>query len=93
MSREDFESSVGRKIARRLRVLREGRDSHWHWVGTFGLIGWSIVIPTVIGIALGGVADRAWDDDVSWTLTGLLVGLVLGCISAWYWIKQETGRK
>ena len=29
---------------------------------------------------------------VSWTLTLLLIGVAVGCLNAWYWVKQESER-
>ncbi len=58
----------------------------------FGLVGWSVAIPTLIGIAVGVWLDRRWPGQVSWTLTFLIIGVALGCLNAWYWVKQESGR-
>lgn len=92
MSRRGFSDSIGDKIARRLRGRREA-GSHWYWVGMFGLVGWSVMIPTVIGVALGALADETRHDTVSWTLTGLVVGLAIGCATAWYWVRRESRRE
>jgi ATP synthase protein I len=59
----------------------------------FGLVGWSVAIPTLIGIAIGLWLDRRWPGEVSWTLTFLILGITLGCLNAWYWIKQESRRE
>ena len=32
-----------------------------------------------------------WPSRVSWTLMLLFVGMVLGCLNAWYWVKRESG--
>ena len=29
-------------------------------------------------------------DRVSWTLTFLFIGLGIGCLIAWYWVKRES---
>jgi ATP synthase protein I len=55
----------------------------------FGLVGWSVAIPTVLGVALGMFLDRTRPVAFSWTLTGLIVGVAVGCINAWYWVKRE----
>lgn len=54
-----------------------------------GLVGWSIAVPTLIGIFLGRWIDRVWPGEVSWTRTLLLLGAVVGCVHTWYWVKQE----
>ena len=55
----------------------------------FGLIGWSVVIPTLLGVALGLWIDQTWPSRYSWTLMLLLLGIILGCLNAWRWISQE----
>jgi ATP synthase protein I len=59
----------------------------------FGLVGWSVAIPTLLGIALGLWLDARWPGRVSRTLTFLIIGVILGCLNAWYWVKQESGRE
>lgn len=87
-----LESAVKRKAERKLRARRSQQRTAWFWLGMFGLVGWSIAIPTLIGVALGIWIDRRWPGTVSWTLSLLLVGVAIGCLNAWYWIKQESHR-
>ena len=49
----DLSRRVGARAERKRRARREGRTSPWFGLGMFGLIGWSVAIPTLIGIALG----------------------------------------
>lgn len=59
-------------------------------LGTLGLVGWSVVVPTLIGLALGVWLDRRFPGSpISWTLTGLLAGLTIGAISAAHWVEEE----
>jgi len=57
----------------------------------FGVVGWTVAITTIIGVALGIWIDRTWPSSYSWTLTLLFIGLIVGCLNAWYWIKKESG--
>jgi ATP synthase protein I len=62
----------------------------WFGLGMMGVIGWSIVIPTLLGVALGLWLDSHYaEDQRSWTLALLIAGLTLGCFNAWYWIDKE----
>ncbi len=54
-----------------------------------GLIGWSVVIPTLLGAALGIWLDRHFPGSHSWTLALLVAGLVIGCFNAWRWVAKE----
>lgn len=56
----------------------------------FGLVGWSVAVPTVMGAALGIWIDARLDSRISWTLTFLFIGLAIGCLLAWYWVKKES---
>ncbi|MGD8429092.1 MAG: AtpZ/AtpI family protein [Ectothiorhodospiraceae bacterium] len=85
-----FRDNVQRKADRRLRARREDSPV-WFWLGMFGLVGWSVAIPTVAGIALGVWLDRHWPAGFSWTLTLLFIGAALGCWNAWRWVRRESG--
>lgn len=89
--RADLEGAVSQRAARKLRARREGDRGIWFGLGMMGLVGWSVTVPTVLGIVVGVWLDSRSADpgDVSWTLTGLVVGVVLGCINAWFWIQRE----
>jgi len=54
-----------------------------------GIIGWSLAVPTRLGIALGVWLDRRSESDISWTLVLLATGLLVGAITAWYWGGRE----
>jgi ATP synthase protein I len=82
--------TVGRKTARKLRARREGRRSVWFGLGLFGLVGWAVALPTVAGVALGLWLDGRFPSRVSWTLTGLVVGALLGSLNAWFWVARES---
>lgn len=59
-------------------------------LGIFGIVGFSIAIPTLMGIFLGNYLDRRTDSTISFTITFLFLGLFIGCVNAWRWVK-ETG--
>ena len=82
--------TVGRKAARRINARKTADRSVWFGIGMFGMVGWTVAVTTVIGVALGIWIDRTWPGPYSWTLTLLFLGLVVGCMNAWYWIKRES---
>ena len=86
----ELTQSIEQQARRKIKARKEKNHSVWFGLGMFGLIGWSIVIPTVAGIALGLWIDRKWPGHVPWTLTMMLVGVVLGCFNAWRWIGEEN---
>jgi ATP synthase protein I len=62
-------------------------------IGTFGMIGWSVAVPTVGGVALGRWLDRVAPQEFSWTVALLLGGVVVGGVIAWGWIGREGDGK
>ena len=84
-----FSTAVDIREKRKLRAEKERRDQFWFGLGMFGLVGWSVSVPTVMGIFIGLWIDMKNPGQYSWTLMLLLVGLVLGCINAWIWITRE----
>jgi len=84
-----FIEKIERKEKRKLRAQRKKGQGIWFGLGLFGVIGWSVMIPTVIGIAVGIWADKKWPGQISWTLTFLFAGIILGCLNAWYWVEKE----
>jgi ATP synthase protein I len=80
---------VGAKASRKLRARRRAAHGVWYGLGMMGLIGWSVATPTVLGAALGLWLDRRYPGPHSWTLTLLIVGLILGCLTAWRWVAEE----
>ena len=91
--REQFAATVGAKERRKLRGRAAGRRSPWFWAGMFGLVGWSVAVPTVLGTYLGVKLDEWVGGRASWTLTGLLIGIGLGCLNAWFWVRRESDRE
>ncbi len=81
---------ISRQVERRLRARRVGTRNIWFGLGMFGIIGWAVAIPTLLGVALGLWLDRIAPQSFSWTLALLLAGVVLGAFNAWTWIERES---
>ena len=82
--------TIDKKEQRKLRAEREQARSVWFGLGMFGLVGWSVAVPTLAGVALGVWIDRTKPSQFSWTLMCLFLGVVVGCLNAWYWVKRES---
>lgn len=91
--KEELSEEIGTKELRKMRARRERNRGVWFGLGMFGLVGWSVAIPTLIGIVVGVWIDKTWPGPYSWTLMGLVIGVIVGCINAWYWVKKESGRE
>lgn len=85
----DLSHLVGAKEARKLKEKRKSKQSLWSGLGMFGLVGWSVVVPTLLGALLGLWLDKHFPVKQSWTLTLLLIGLIVGCVTIWHWLSKE----
>jgi ATP synthase protein I len=85
----EFSREVGAQETRKRRARRRGATGVWSGFGMFGLIGWSVSVPTVFGALLGTWLDARRPGAHSWTLSLLIAGLCIGCINAWYWVSKE----
>ena len=80
---------VGAKADRKLKARRNPTPGVWFGLGMMGLIGWSVVVPTLLGAALGLWLDKHYPGGHSWTLALLVAGLAIGCFNAWHWVANE----
>lgn len=79
-----------RRSAERLRRARSTAGaSPLRGLGAFGMIGWSIAVPTVGGAFLGLWLNRVAPQDFSWPIALILGGAVIGGLIAWNWVGKE----
>ncbi len=69
------------EAARRPSVARQ--------LGQIGILGWIIVTPMLLGVALGRWLDHSFNSGVFWTAPLLMLGAGLGFWSAWRWMHAE----
>ena len=87
---ERFRREILSKETRKIKARQEKSRGVWYGFGMFGLVGWSVAIPTLIGLAVGIWIDSRYPGGYSWTLMGLFIGVALGCLNAWFWVKRES---
>ena len=84
-----FIREVNVRERRKIRAQENKADEFWFGLGTFGMVGWSVSIPTILGIFLGVWMDLKWSGPISWTISLLVIGLLLGCLNAWFWLSRQ----
>ena len=87
-SAERMIREVASKQERMVRA-RGQKDAIWSSIAILGVVGWSVSVPTLIGVAVGLWIDHHWPSRFSWTLMLLLAGLVIGCAHAWLRVKGD----
>jgi len=88
--RNRFVKNVENKVTRKLRARNKPSRSVWMGLSTMGIVGWSVAVPTLLGLFLGAWLDKHYHMGFSWTLNLLIVGLAIGCVSAWHWVSKEA---
>lgn len=89
-SKHDKPAEAIERHAKRLKSARDNPGpSPLRGIGTFGMIGWSIAVPTVGGAFLGLWLDSVAPQGFSWTIALILAGVVLGAFIAASWITKE----
>ncbi len=79
-----------KEVRQQAERARHGRQmSFWQGLSLVGAVGWMVVVPALIGIFIGRWFDRRFEQGIFWTLSLLLIGLVLGCLSAWRHVREH----
>lgn len=86
---EHLDEAVRMRRERRARWQQEGERSIGQNLAMIGVLGWTIVIPTLIGVFAGRWLDRLFGSGIFWTLGLLVAGLGVGCALAWRRIHRE----
>ena len=73
---------------RQIRWLREGDPSVARRLAQIGVLGWMIVVPMLIGVFAGRWLDQKFNSGLFCTAPLLMLGLALGCWSAWKWMES-----
>jgi ATP synthase protein I len=82
-------AAIRQERERRQDWQREGEPSMARFVGQIGVLGWIIVVPTLIGLFIGRWLDHKLGTGIFWSAPLLLVGVVVGFWSAWRWMHRQ----
>ena len=85
----NWQKQIASKSDRKIKARNQSQNI-WFGLGMFGMVGWSVAIPSLLGIGLGVWIDTHFESKYSWTLMLLVIGVALGCFNAWYWISKES---
>ncbi len=59
-------------------------------LGQIGILGWSIVLPALLGVVLGRWLDHHYGEGIFFTAPLLMLGAAFGLWSAWRWMHRQT---
>ena len=92
MSENDSPSQFIKNVeeqSKRKLSSKKHPDNVWFGLGMMGLIGWSIIVPTLLGAVIGSWLDKNHTNSKSWTLALIVGGLSIGCLNAWHWMSRQ----
>ena len=90
---EDASAKAIRRRAERMQQTRnEPKYSPLNGLCVFGVIGWSVAMPTVAGAFLGMWLNRVAPQSFSWPIALILGGVVVGAMVAWSWIDKTRDK-
>jgi ATP synthase protein I len=79
-------------VERERQAQEESEPSLGARLGQIGILGWTIVVPTLLGLALGHWLDRHLRTGVFFSAPLLMAGAAVGMWSAWKWMHRQTRR-
>lgn len=88
---QQFIDTIDEKAARKAEARRTPQTG-WFGLGMMGMVGWSVMVPILISIVVGAWLETNVPVGFSWRLVAFAIGVVLGCLNAWYWVEKERKR-
>jgi ATP synthase protein I len=86
---EDVRKSVERQ-ARRIKKAEHERPTLMSQTIYIGMLGLLFVLPVIVGAYLGAwLDDLATDYSTRWTISLILIGVVVGMVNVYLYIRGE----
>ncbi|WP_255763974.1 AtpZ/AtpI family protein [Jeotgalibaca sp. MA1X17-3] len=89
---EELLNEIEKDANKKLKSKEDGKEIMFG-LGLFGIVGWSIAVPTLLGIALGTYLDKKVETSFSWTLTLIFVGVIVGAFNTWRWLNENNNKE
>ena len=62
-------------------------------LGQIGILGWTIVVPTLLFLFVGRWLDRSFGTGIFFSAPLLMAGAAVGFWSAWRWMNRQGLRR
>jgi len=90
--RDDRLATAARQAAERARQGKAHPEpSLGARLGQMGILGWTIVVPTLLGVIVGRWLDQAFGSGITFAAALLMLGAAFGLWSAWRWMHRNLG--
>lgn len=84
-----MEDAARRAAERHERGRRDPEPSLGSRLAQIGILGWTIVVPMLIGLVLGRWLDRLFGSRVFFSAPLVVIGAAFGLWSAWKWMDRQ----
>ncbi|MDR5777487.1 MULTISPECIES: AtpZ/AtpI family protein [unclassified Caballeronia] len=91
-STEPMARAARRATEREREAREEPEPSLGARLGQIGILGWTIVMPTLLALLLGRWLDRRFGTGVFFSAPLLMIGAAAGLWFAWKWMHRRTRR-
>ncbi|WP_041778119.1 AtpZ/AtpI family protein [Beijerinckia indica] len=86
---EDRMAQAAREAAERARKGAENPEpSLGARLGQIGILGWTIVVPTLLALLLGRWLDQIFATGIFFSAPLIMIGAGIGFWSAWKWMHR-----
>ena len=86
---EDRLADAARRAAERHQEAHDDPEpSLGTRLGQIGILGWTIVVPTLLGLVLGRWLDQEFGSGVFFSAPFIMIGAAIGFWSAWKWMHR-----
>ncbi|MGD9657612.1 MAG: AtpZ/AtpI family protein [Methylocystis sp.] len=83
-------ADAARKAAARDREgRRDPEPSLGRRLGQIGVLGWTIVVPALLGLLAGRWLDKTMKSGVLFSAPAVMLGAALGLWLAWKWMSRQ----
>ncbi len=71
------------------RASEDPEPSLGRRLGQIGVLGWTIVLPTLLGVLVGRLLDRLFGMHIFFSAPLLMMGAACGLWFAWKWMHRQ----
>lgn len=88
-SRDQVEDAARRAAERDRLGAIDPEPSVAARLGQIGVLGWLVMMPILIGIVLGRLADHSAGSGIFFTAPAIFIGAGIGLHAAWKWMHRQ----
>jgi ATP synthase protein I len=82
-------TAAAKTAAERKKVANDNPEpSLGSRLGQIGILGWTIIVPTLLALLAGRWLDRSLQTGVFFTAPLIMIGTAFGLWSAWKWMHR-----